>query len=314
MLKALRQRGFTHIRLPITPERLLREFGTEAEVMRDRAELDAAVDMLLAMGFALSLDLHPGNRLERMHLAEPERAFALIDALWRGLSQRYSGRPADRLFFEVLNEPAVGRTIWEQQGPRLAETIRSGAPHHTIIYGTTNFQRIDALPPTPPLKLSNVVYAVHFYDPMVFTHQGLDWSDDPVRHLHGVPFPASLSDSAIRRLLSELQLMDRDGAADMLKQQLSKPWDEKRVAAAVQQAGEWAKRHRQPVLLNEFGVLAWKAPAADRLRWLEAVRRAAEQACVGWTHWDYAGAFGFIRRTGDKETADEGVLRALLAE
>jgi endoglucanase len=313
-LTALHRRGFTHIRLPVTPERLMAAFSAPAAIARDRAELDGAIDRLLAIGFAVSLDLHPGERLSRLHKAEPESAFALIDALWRELARHYARRPADRLFFEVLNEPAVSRAVWESQGPRLAATIRANAPNHTIIFGTTDFQQIAALPSTPALVLPNVVYAVHYYAPMVFTHQGLDWSDDPLRDLHGVPFPLSRQDRKAEWLLQELRAAGRAAAADELGKALREPWDARRVAAEVARAGDWARRHRQAVVLNEFGVLAWKAPVVDRLYWLETVRRAAEQACVGWTHWDYADAFGFVRRVGDKEIPDQGVLSALLGE
>jgi endoglucanase len=311
-LAELHRRGFTHVRLPVTPERLMPAFSSAADVARDLDELDAAIDRLIGIGFAVSLDLHPGARFERLHVTDPERAFELIDALWRKLSERYASRPADRLFFEVLNEPAVAPVIWRRQGPRLAQTIRHGAPGHTIIYGSANFQRIDALPDVQPLPLPNIVYAVHFYDPMVFTHQGLDWSDDPLRYLSGVPFPASLSDPTIRRLLRELRAAGRDPAANMLETQLREPWTKKRIAAEIARAGAWAKEHRQVVLLNEFGVLAWKAPSNDRLQWLETVRRAAEHACLGWAHWDYADAFGFVRRVGTSEIPDEAALKALL--
>ena len=313
-LAALHRRGFTHVRLPVTPERLMAAFSAPADVARDRAELDAALDRLLAIGFSVSLDLHPGERLSRLHQAEPERAFALIDALWRELARHYARRPADRVFFEVLNEPAVSRPVWEMQGPRLAATIRANAPDHTIIFGTTDFQQISALPSVPPLALPNVVYAVHYYAPMAFTHQGLDWSDDPLRDLHDVPFPLSRQDRKAERLLQELRAAGRAAAAEELGKALREQWDARRVAAEVARAGDWARRHRQAVVLNEFGVLAWKAPVVDRLYWLETVRRAAEQACVGWAHWDYADAFGFVRRVGDPEIPDQAVLRALLGE
>jgi endoglucanase len=312
-LAALHRRGFTHVRLPVTPERLIAAFSAPADVARDRAELDAALDRLLAIGFSVSLDLHPGERLNRLHTSEPERAFALIDALWRELARRYAGRAPDRLFFEVLNEPAVSHPVWESQGPRLAATIRANAPSHTIIFGSADFQQIGALP-SAPLALSNVVYAVHYYAPMVFTHQGQDWSDDPLRDLHDVPFPLSRADRKAERLLQELHAAGRGAAAAELEQALREPWDARRVAAEVARAGDWARRHSRAVVLNEFGVLAWKAPVADRLYWLETVRRAAEQACLGWTHWDYADAFGFVRRVGDREIPDQAVLRALLSE
>jgi endoglucanase len=312
-LAALHRRGFTHIRLPVTPERLMAAFSAPADIARDRAELDAAIDRLLSIGFAVSLDLHPGERLSRLHKAEPERAFALIDALWRELARHHARRPADRLFFEVLNEPAASRAVWESQGARLAATIRAHAPDHTIIVGTADFQQISHLPPAPS-ALPNVVYAVHYYAPMVFTHQGLDWSDDPLRDLHDVPFPLSRADRRTDGLLRALRAAGRVAAAEELEKALREPWDARRVTAEVGRAGEWARRHRQAVVLNEFGVLAWKAPVVDRLYWLETVRRAAERACIGWAHWDYADAFGFVRRVGDKEIPDQAVLRALLGE
>ena len=288
-------------------------FSAPAEIARDRAELDAAIDRLLSIGFAVSLDLHPGERLSRLHKTEPERAFALIEALWRELARHHARRPADRLFFEVLNEPSVSRAVWESQAPRLAATIRANAPDHTIIVGTADFQQISHLP-SAPSALPNVVYAVHYYAPMTFTHQGLDWSDDPLRHLHDVPFPLSRADRKSDRLLQELRAAGHAAAAEELEKALREPWDARRVAADVARAGEWARRHGQAVVLNEFGVLAWKAPVVDRLYWLETVRRAAEQACIGWAHWDYADAFGFVRRVGDKEIPDQAVLRALLGE
>jgi endoglucanase len=312
VLVSLRRRGFTHIRLPVTPERLMEVFSEPREVARQAAELDVAIDTLIAIGFGVSLDLHPGDRLSRLHVADPGRAFELIRTLWASLARRYAGRATDHLFFEVLNEPSVDRKIWDDQGPRLIEAIRREAPDHTIIYGPANFQRIDALVELAPLSQPNVVYAVHFYDPMVFTHQGLDWSDDPLRHLQAVPFPARLSDPAVVGLLEKL---DRDGkgaAAALVRRQLGEPWDGERIAAAFASAAAWAKWHQRPVIVNEFGVLGWKAAVEDRVRWLAAVRRSAERHCIGWTHWEYADGFGFVRRIGGKELPDETLVGALL--
>jgi endoglucanase len=90
------------------------------------------------------------------------------------------------------------------------------------------------------------------------------------------------------------------------------PWTEERVAAAIGEAAAWATRHRRPVIINEFGVLSFKAAPADRARWLRAVRTAAEQHCIGWTHWEYADGFGFVRRVEGREAPDEAIVDALL--
>src|SRR5262249_54660546 len=236
----------------------------------------------------------------------------LLEALWRTLARRHAARTPERVFFEALNEPTVDATVWAEQGPRLVAAIRSEAPAHTIIYGHANDQRIDALAGVMPLADANVVYAAHFYDPMIFTHQGLDWSDDPLRYLRKVPFPAHLSDPPVARLLAELTNQGRSEAATLVKTALREPWTEVRVEEEVSRAASWAERHQRPVIINEFGVLGCKTVPADRARWLKAVRRAAERHCIGWAHWDYADGFGFVNRVADREIPDEAIVRALL--
>jgi endoglucanase len=153
VLAGLRARGFTHIRLPVTAERLLAAFTSRDDVARQLAELDTAVDTLTGLGFGVSIDLHPGDRFGRLHLAEPERGFELIDALWGLLARRHAGRSPDHVFFEVLNEPTIAAALWNNQGPRLVRTIRRQVPNHTIIYGPANFQQIAALLDVPPLDI-----------------------------------------------------------------------------------------------------------------------------------------------------------------
>ena len=215
-------------------------------------------------------------------------------------------------FSKILNEPAVRWPVWNDQGPRLAAAIRREAPSHTIVYGYPDYQRIDALANLAPLSDLNVVYAAHFYDPMIFTHQGLDWSEDPLRYLDNVPFPARLTDPRVSGLIERLGRQGRFELAAQVKAALREPWTEERVNAAVDVAATWAQRQRRPVMINEFGALSWKSSLADRVRWLKTVRSAAERSCIGWAHWDYSSGFGFVRRVDDFEIPDEPVLGALL--
>jgi endoglucanase len=309
VLAALRARGFTHVRLPVTAERVMAAFTGRDDVERRLAELDRALGTLLALGFAVSLDVHPGHELSRLHAAEPRRGLALIEALWRSLARRTVGYPEEGLFFELLNEPAVDQETWNAQAAQLIAALRQEAPGRTLIYGPANFQRIDALLDVRPFLDPNIVYAVHFYDPMIFTHQGLDWSEDPLRHLHGIPFPADLADRRVGELLGILASPD---AARLVERELSSPWTEQRIESEIARAAAWADKHRRTVIINEFGVLGWKAPPQDRLRWLRTVRTAAERHCIGWTHWDYADGFGFVHRVGTHEIPDESLVDALL--
>lgn len=312
VLAQLRARGFTHVRLPVAIETLTEPFSTPAGVRRQFGALDAAVATLFRLDFAVSIDMHPSGRFSRLHVEQPERALSIAESVWHKLARRYAVRSPDRLFFEVLNEPTVSRTIWNEQGPRLVAAIRSEAPDHTIIYDHADYQRIDALPAVEPVADRNVVYAAHFYDPMIFTHQGLSWSEDPLRYLHNVPFPAELGDPAVVRLLDELRYQGRSESGGLLVKELREPWTEERIDGEIAVAASWAVLQGRPVIINEFGVLNWKAEPADRARWLGTVRQAAERNCLGWTHWDYADGFGFVRREFGREIPDETILRALL--
>ena len=313
VLVRLRERGFTHVRLPVMGEHVMEAFSSREHVAQHLAELDRAIDTLIGLGFTVSLDMHPGDRFGRLHVAEPDKGLGLLTSLWRTLAQRYADRPADKLLFEVLNEPHVAVPIWNRQGPLLVQTIRREAPRHTIVYGPAHYQRIDVLRDMAPLPDPNVVYAAHFYDPMIFTHQGADWSDeDPLRHVSGVPFPVRASDDRIVALLARLTGEGRVKAGALVLKDVAAPWTEQRIAAAIGEAGAWATRHRRPVIINEFGVLGFKAAPADRARWLRAVRTAAEQHCIGWTHWEYADGFGFLRRVDGREIPDEAIVDALI--
>ena len=196
------------------------------------------------------------------------------------------------------------RVWWRRCGGKCLTTPSSNGP--------ASYQQISALLGIRPLSDSNIVYAIHFYEPMVFTHQGLTWSNDPLRYLHGVPFPTDLSDPRMLDLTSRLVQAGQSDAVSLLRSQLNSPWDERRVISAIARAADWANRNGRPVVLNEFGVLSWKAPAQDRARWINVVRRAAESHCIGWTHWEYADGFGFVRRSEKGERPDHAILEALL--
>jgi len=312
VLAKLRARGFTHVRLPVLPEDFTAPFSAPDDIARSFVALDRALDQLQNLGFAVSLDLHPGNRLNRILESQPEQGLAIVDALWRQVARRYARRPASTLFFEVLNEPNVDPAQWERAGPHLVETIRREAPQHTIVYALSKNQRLDELTWHAPLAQPNIVYAAHFYDPMIFTHQGLDWSNGPLQYLHDIPFPLRASDPHVYALMAELRRKGHGKAADDIAKELGNGWNASSIDAEMRQAADWSRQNKVPVVINEFGVLAWKAPPADRIRWLGAVSRLAEAHCIGWTVWDYAQGFGFVRRIGDREIPDEAVLGALL--
>lgn len=314
-LASLRAAGLTHVRLPVPLERLSGAFSDRAVVASTCIATRAAVRSLLEGGYAVSVDLHPDGGFNDLHLSRPNEGLAVAVEAWDALVPFLLDLPWDRVLLEILNEPVVERAVWGEQGPLLAAAVRARAPRHTIIYPPHLYQRIEALLETRPLEDPNVVYAVHYYDPMAFTHQGADWGDanDPLRHVGGLIFPGGLEDASMRALLDRLRLSGRSDAVLLVEEAYAAPWDAQRIEAAFGHAGAWSRAHRRKVILNEFGVLRWRAAPRDRRLWLSAVRRAAEAQGLGWAHWDYADGFGLAERTPSGDDLDRETLRALLA-
>lgn len=312
-LRHLRGRGFTHVRLPVQAELISRAFSSPARVSAQLKELDRALDTLLRLGYAVSIDMHPGGRFAQLWRSDQDRAARELESIWRVVARRYRDRPADLVLFELLNEAPSG-IGWAERARHLAAAIREVAPANTLVLGPDDNQRVEALEAMAPLADRNIVYAIHYYDPMAFTHQGATWEapDSPLRAFHDVPFPSRPDDPAVARLAQSLRSTGRDDAAQKLEEDLRTPWTPEVIAAAIARAGAWSVRNRRAVILNEFGVLRWAAPPEDRATWVRAVRTAADKACLGWAHWDYADAFGFMVRRSGRDSPDPAILDALI--
>lgn len=309
-LDELRARGMTHIRLPVFAERVLPHFSDGATISRTLDDLDRALDMLLDAGYAVSVDMHPGAGLPRLYRGDPHEAFQALSAGWLKLATRLRRRPAKRVFAELLNEPPTDDAVWRQQAETLVARLRDPLPETVMIVGPAPYQRVEALAAWTPLPDANVIYAFHYYDPMAFTHQGETWdATSPFGQMAGVPFPIDPDDPKVARLRATLPQTLTPAAATELVQTLSRPWSETTIGEAFAPLAAWRRAHAVPVMLNEFGVLRFKARPADRAAWIGAVRREAERHGFGWAHWEFSNGFGLL---DDQGRPDSQIIDALL--
>jgi endoglucanase len=306
-LKGLRDRGMTHVRLPVQGEALMKRFSDRARVKSALDDVARALDLLLDLDFAVSVDMHPGGIFAKLHRADPDAALVALTEAWRMLAERIAPRPADRVFAELLNEPNTDDAIWRDQAERLAATLRTDLPKTTFIVGPAPYQRVEALAAWRPLGDANVVYAFHYYDPMLFTHQGLTWdATDPLSRLANVPYPARRGDAQVTRLIETLRQRGDDDLAASLDHALARPWNKEAIEGQFAALAAWGRANRASIVLNEFGVLRFKAPRPARLQWLRDVRETAEANGFGWAHWDYREGFGLLAESGapDAELID----------
>jgi endoglucanase len=310
LLRTLRKAGMSHVRLPVPAESVMRRFSSEHDLQQQLQAVDQALTELTSLGYHVSVDLHPGEKFSPLHRDNPEQARIAMRDAWSNLASVIKRHPPDMILAELLNEPDIDADRWQAEAGDLAGFVRLLLPHTTLVVGPTNWQRADSLPAFHPLSDANVVYAIHFYDPMAFTHQGHWDPAEPLSHIRGLPYPVRADSPAVRNIREQLRAGGKQRALEELDKAIDQAGRGDVVTTELAPALAWQKQFARPLIINEFGVLKAQAPPESRLRWLAAVTGFAEAHCWGWAHWELAQGFGILDdRTGQP---DAGVMRALL--
>jgi len=306
----IKSMGFDHVRLSVNPQPTSNNMFDAREPNKIPADylasLDVAVKMILDHGLAVVIDLHPESDFKARLVKEDDFVEQFAD-FWRALAAHYSTWDADRVFFEILNEPEfTDRYRWLGVQAKLAAAIRDGAPAQTIIATGARWSNDDELVFQEPLHDPNIIYNFHFYEPHIFTHQGGTWGAYYWHWLRGVRYP-STAESAERVAALVPDEVDRLQVIRYGREH----WDAGRIDSEIKQAAEWARRRGVPLVCNEFGVYRAYASPEDRYAWLHDVRTAFESNGIGWTMWDFSGSFGVVTKKDGKTAVDEGALKAL---
>ena len=295
------QQGFDHIRLPVDGRLCLKPDGS-----LDEAKLkpvDDTVRWARPRGLGVVLDMHflPGADFNG---AGDGRAFGdmalqeKVAEFWRRLARRYASE-GPWLRFEILNEPvAPENRQLNVFNRRMLAAIRESNPTR-IVYLTSNrwsqFRTVaDVELPDDP----NIAFTVHYYEPMVFTHQRASWAGF-TETMPSVPFPGRVPD---------LTGAVAQGHPNPFHGHTGDELTVADIEAGFAEVTAWTAEHAKgrEIYLGEFGVYKAADPGSQR-RWIAAVREAAENRGWGWAVWDYNDSFG-VRDAQGRATA---ILRGL---
>ena len=192
----------------------------------------------VARGMKVVLDLHdaPGGRdvsndTRMCHDGECANFFVEI---WRRIATRFKGR-AGIYGYDLVNEPMQTREAlpdcdyWSLQR-RAAEAIRAIDPDVPILVECNGQDSPSAFASLYPLDLTNVIYEVHMYVPLRYTHQGVLWKAGE----RPDPYPNA-----------------------------EKGWNADALRGALRPVREFQSRHGAKIFCGEFSAVAW-APGADQ--------------------------------------------------
>jgi len=255
-------------------------------------ELDRAIAMIRDAGLAVIVDIHPKSNAYKKMRGKPV-ADRFID--WWGHLARHLAETTDPewVFLELLNEPG-GQGFWVSSytpyQDKLITVVRENAPDHTIIANGGAYmlvKEIDAIQVHPD---RNVIYAIHYYEPSPFTHQGAVWMKDWYRPLRRVPWP--LTTDNVDEAIANLDQKDKAAgkAADVLRDLARSGWgNPPHIREEMQKVADWSQDNDRRVVIGEWGVYEKHVDRADRLKYVEFMSDVMAEHGLGWSKWDYVG-------------------------
>src|ERR1051325_5241498 len=264
----IKSMGFDHVRFPIEPAPLLQDTPDPSVLNTTYLQyVDSALDMILATGLAVIVDIHPSDEF-KLRMNRDERGIEAFAKFWRAFATHWSRRDPESVFLEVINEPMVEDAYrWYGIQGKLIAAIRAGAPNHTIIAGGHRWSGLSEMLFLEPYADRNVIYNFHYYEPFAFTHQGATWAGPNLPFYKNVPYPSS--PEAVKLLLDTIP---DDPARYNLLRYGEDNWNAQRIDTELGAAAEWAAKHHVYITCNEFGAFRKVVKPEDRVVWLHDMR------------------------------------------
>lgn len=305
-LARIAQAGFRHVRVPVDPAIVLAKSGTEL-VEPVFAALRAALSTIASQGLAAIVDLHPVGH-DKDALLTPDGAQAFVTG-WSTLAAALAPMQSDHFSLEILNEPEPlkGQVWWALQSQALS-AIRAAGWRGSVIANGGGWSGIEDLVAFAAYDDPKVVYTVHCYAPLLFTHQATTWSWDVARRVRGLGWPIEPQDAESAAAGATL-----DGEArGFVKGEIAAGnFTRSAMATQFDRLARWQTAQGGPPLyVGEFGVYDSEAPHDARLAWVRGVREACDTRGWGWALWDYSPSFGLLPSSGDRILASD-MLQAL---
>ena len=252
--------GADHVRIPFDYNILENEDGSYSEEGFGR--ITNAVALARKYDLNIVLDLHKTAGFSFDYYGEDEKGFfddvkyqERFYRLWDEIAKRFGNDP-EHITFELLNEVTDASFIdkWNEIVRTCIPRIRKYAPDTLIFVGSYHNNSADTVFALDPPYDDKVVYNMHCYEPLKFTHQGAYWTD--------------AIDPAVRMSFEE------SGC--------SAEYFEKLFSTAI----EKAEKHGAMLYCGEYGVIDQVAPE-DNVKWLRCINSVFEKHGIGRAIWSY---------------------------
>lgn len=283
----VKEMGYDHIRVPMDYELIQTEEGEFIE--KGFTYIDFAIENCRKNGLNMVLDLHraPGYSFDPGHnktgLFESEELQERFYGIWLELAKRY-GKHADMLTLELLNEVTKQsyQPTWNKMIRHTIELIRTVAPDIRIIVGGYNNNSAEAVRALDEPYDDKIVYTFHFYEPLIFTHQGAYWiatMDTEFR----CPFEMTYGEYQEK---SEKYLCQ--AFSDFTKYNKDDVMGEIYFEDLIKEAIDVAEERNVPLYCGEFGVID-RVSRDEAQKWYDLFYKFMDKYEIASSIWNYRG-------------------------
>lgn len=293
-IKRISEIGCDHLRLPVDYENIDKD-GEIVEYGFDYIE--KCIKWCQKYGLNVVLDLHktPGYVFDDLENSKGFFGNPILEArfltIWDRLSSRFS-KYSDMMMFEMLNEVTDESYLdsWNDLGNRCIKVIRKNAPKVKILFGGVNYSSVSSVKFIPKPADENIVYNVHCYEPLIFTHQGAYWVDKmPPDFRIEYPFKGEQYLDLIEKVPACKCGPFKDNPKELIAS-LGKEF----FMNIFKEAVEYAEKNNVPLYCGEYGVIDLADPIST-LRWLKDINSCFKEYGIGRAIWNYKEMdFGII--------------------
>lgn len=277
--------GFKLLRFPVCFELW---YDKEAPYKLLKSEYYQALDSVIKWTgenkMQLIIDNHHGTLITANLQSDTKR----ICAIWNDVARRYKNSDAERILFEIFNEPhQITQEAWVQTAEEIISAVRKQSSHHTLIVGASEWNGWKALQNSTPFADTNIIYTFHFYDPFLYTHQGASWAGEAASTT-GIPYPYRSKD------MPKIDVKAASTWAMGAFNEYPKEGNYESMNNKLNSVKEWSKDNMVPIFCGEWGAYKQHTTIQDRCTYLFDVYAILQSNNIPNAMWEWDAGFSFF--------------------
>ena len=310
-VKLMADNGIKSLRLPIdldqyatNRDKFVADTTGTVELAFDDTNLFAVLDSFVEWtgkhGMSFVIDYHEYDNSYNLTNAKKPRYTKMMASVWKHVAEHYASNEREDIFFELLNEPDMSQgkvtsVLWHAAAQEDIDSIRTVDTKHTIIFGDAQWYSISLLAKSTPFADNNIIYAIHTYEPFVFTHQSANWTD--LKTVKNLMFPYDKEKwSEYSADFGVTKAVPKNYKNSILN--YYRIGNKEYILKTILPAKEWAVKNNVPIIINEFGAYNLKTDKQSVLNYMTAMREIGDTLQIPLTHWGYTGGFALFESEG----------------